>query len=112
MIRIKRIYERAEKRDGFRILVDRLRPRGVSKEKAALNLWLKDIAPSTTLRKWFGHDSKKWKMFQKKYKSEIMANKGILKELKGIAKKKNTITLLYAAKDEEHNEAVVLKNLF
>lgn len=112
MIKLKRIYEKPEKSDGYRILVDRLWPRGVSKEKAALDLWLKDIAPSNELRKWFGHDSKKWSAFQKKYRAEIMTNRDAFNRLREIVKKKRNITLLYAAKDEEHNEAVVIKNLF
>lgn len=111
MIKLKRIYEKAEKSDGYRILVDRLWPRGVSKEKAKLDLWLKDIAPSTELRQWFGHDPKKWPEFQKKYKAEIVANKEIFNQLKKIAKKEKQLTLLYAARDEEHNEAIVIKNL-
>ncbi len=112
MIKLKQIYEKPEKSDSYRILVDRLWPRGVSKEKAALNLWLKDIAPSSELRKWFGHDPKKWPDFQKKYKAKIAANKEVFDELKKIARERKNVTLLYAAKDEEHNEAVVIKNLF
>lgn len=111
MIKLKRIYEKVEKNDGFRILVDRLWPRGMSKENAKLDLWLKEIAPSTGLRKWFGHDSNKWAEFQKKYNSEIMANKEIFNQLKEITKKRKNITLLYAAKDDRHNEAIVIKNL-
>lgn len=107
-IKIKRVYEKPEKEDGFRILVDRLWPRGLTKEKADLDLWLKEIAPSTELRKWFGHEPEKWKEFKKKYRKELKENKeavSILKEhLKG------PLSLLYAAKDEEHNEALVLKN--
>ncbi len=110
MIYLKRIYEKPEKRDGYRILVDRLWPRGVSKEKAALNLWLKDVAPSNELRMWFGHDPKKWVEFKKRYKKELMVN-DVFDELKNIIKKTKNITLLYAAKDEEHNEAVILKEL-
>lgn len=112
MIKLKRIYEKPEKSDGYRILVDRLWPRGVSKASATLDLWLKDIAPSTELRQWFGHDSDKWSEFQKKYKVEIKTNKEIVAKLEKIIKMKKNITLLYAAKDEEHNEAVVIKNLF
>lgn len=111
MVKIKRIYDEPEEEDGYRIVVDRLWPRGVSKERAALNLWLKDIAPSDALRKWFGHDPKKWPAFQKKYQSEIMANEEIFNQLKEIVRKRKNVTLLYAAKDEEHNEAVVVKNL-
>jgi uncharacterized protein YeaO (DUF488 family) len=109
-IALKRIYEKPAPSDGVRILVDRLWPRGVSKEKAKLDLWLKDIAPTTELRKWFGHDPKKWVSFQKKYKTELKKNKGPVSELKKIVKDSKTITILYAAKDEEHNEALVIKD--
>ncbi len=111
MIKLKRIYIKPEKTDGFRILVDRLWPREISKENAALDLWLKDIAPSDALRKWFGHDPIKWMAFQRKYKSEVKTNKETFDTLKGIVKRENKVTLLYAARDKEHNEAVVLKNL-
>lgn len=110
-IAIKRIYEEPVPGDGARILVDRLWPRGVSKERAKLDLWLKDIAPSTELREWFGHDPKKWIGFQKKYKIELANNEEPVAELKKIARQNKTVTLLYAAKDEEHNEAVVINNL-
>ena len=112
MIKLKRIYEKPEESDDYRILVDRLWPLGVSKENAALNLWLKDIAPSSELRKWFGHDPKKWPDFQKKYKAEIAANKEVLDELKKIARERKNVSLLFVAKDEVHDEAVVIKNLF
>ena len=111
MIKLKRIYEKSEESDGYRVLVDRLWPRGVSKEKAALDLWFKDIAPSTELRKWFAHDPEKWAEFQKRYKAEITANKEVFNELKKIIKQKKNVTILYGAKDEEHNEAVVIKEL-
>lgn len=110
-IAIKRIYEEPVPGDGARILVDRLWPRGVSKERAKLDLWLKDIAPSTELREWFGHDPKKWIGFQKKYKIELANNEEPVAELKKIIRQNKTVTLLYAAKDEEHNEAVVINNL-
>ncbi len=108
-LKVKRIYEPSEKEDGFRILVDRLWPRGVTKEKAALDLWLKDIAPSTELRKWFAHDPAKWKEFQKKYKKELQANPEAVSELKQHLRSGN-VTLLFAAKDEAHNEAVIIKD--
>jgi len=111
-IQIKRVYEKPSKTDGYRVLVDRLWPRGISKEKAHLDLWLKEIAPSTELRKWFGHDPEKWKTFQKRYKAEIAVNKLSFEELKEIIKKNDTVTLLYAARDEKHNEAVVIRDLF
>lgn len=110
-IKIKRVYEKPGEEDGFRILVDRLWPRGLTKEKAALDLWLKDIAPSTELRKWFNHDPDKWKEFKKKYLNELKDNKEAVSLLKDHLKKK-TVTLLYAAKDSDHNEALVLSNLF
>jgi uncharacterized protein YeaO (DUF488 family) len=108
-IQLKRIYEAGSKDDGYRILVDRLWPRGFTKEKAALDLWLKEIAPSNELRKWFGHDPDKWKEFQKKYRQELKQNKEAVDILNDYIQK-GKVTLLYAAKDEEHNEAQVIKN--
>lgn len=109
-VKLKRVYDDPAKSDGVRILVDRLWPRGVSKEKAAVDLWLKDIAPSTELRKWFAHDPEKWPDFQKRYCRELDANEEALDVLKSHASTGN-ITLLFAARDTEHNEAVVLKKL-
>ena len=106
-LQLKRIYEPPAKQDGYRILVDRLWPRGLTKQKAAIDLWLKEIAPSTELRKWFGHDPGKWKEFQQKYLKELKENKEAVAVLKDHLKKE-TVTLLYAAKDEEHNEARVI----
>ena len=110
MIKIKRAYQKPEEEDGFRILVDRLWPRGISKEKAKLDLWLKDVAPSTELRKWFGHDVRKWPEFQDKYREELKNNKTILSMIKKLEKENDTITIVYGAKDQEHNNAVVLKD--
>ncbi|HOF50357.1 MAG TPA: DUF488 domain-containing protein [Candidatus Colwellbacteria bacterium] len=110
MINLKRIYEPYSKDDGFRILVDRLWPRGVSKEKAKLNLWLKDIGPSNELRKWFNHEVEKWPEFKKRYKRELRDKKDLLEELKDIHREHKKITLLYAAKDEKHNEAIIIKD--
>lgn len=110
-IQIKRVYENPEKIDGFRILVDRLWPRGLSKVKAKVDLWLKDIAPSTVLRKWFGHDPKKWKDFQKKYRNELKDHKDTILLLKHLIKEKKNVTLLYAAHDEDYNNAVALKKI-
>lgn len=107
-LRIKRVYEKPTKQDGKRILVDRLWPRGLTKEKADIDLWLKEIAPSTELRKWFGHDPAKWKEFRKQYQKELNNNKEQVSLLREQLKK-GTVTLVYAAKDEEHNEALVLK---
>ena len=108
-ISIKRAYEPAEKSDGKRILIDRLWPRGLTKEKVAANLWIKNVAPSTELRKWFGHDPDKWVEFQERYKAELMKNPAF-SELKAAIGDGKT-TLVYAAKDEEHNDAVVLKDI-
>lgn len=109
-VNIKRVYEDREKSDGYRILVDRLWPRGVSKEKARLDVWLKEIAPTDELRKWFGHEVSKWSEFRKRYITEIKENKeGQVKLIESITGQKN-VTLLYGAKDEEHNQAVVLKS--
>jgi|SRR5579864_7001908 len=107
MIKIKRIYELPEKKDGFRILVDRLWPRGISKEKAHVDLWLKDIAPSDKLRKWFSHDPKKWIEFKSKYAKEL-ENNPLLQRIIHLEKENKVLTLLYSAKDCEHNNAVVL----
>ena len=109
-LRIKRVYLQPEKGDGTRILVDRLWPRGLTKEKASVDLWLKEIAPSTELRKWFGHDPAKWAEFQTRYLAELRVNGEPLARLKQEAAK-GTTTLLYGAKDEQHNEAVVLQKL-
>lgn len=111
MIKIKRIYNKPEKEDGYRILVDRLWPRGLSKNKARIDLWLKEIAPSDTLRKWFSHDPLKWKQFKEKYKIELKHKKELIDKIKQIEKEKRNITLLYSAKDEKHNNAVVLQKI-
>lgn len=107
-LKIKRVYEKPAKEDGRRILVDRLWPRGLTKEKAHIDLWLKEIAPSTALRKWFGHDPAKWDEFQKRYRLELKTNKERVSLLKE-EQQKGVVTLVYGAKDEEHNEALVLK---
>ena len=106
-MKIKRVYEKPEKEDGFRILVDRLWPRGLTKEKAGIDLWLKEIAPSTELRKWFGHDPEKWEEFKKRYLLELKENEEPMDRLRKQMKKEN-VTLVYAARDETHNEAIVL----
>ncbi len=110
-IRIKRVYEQPDPADGMRILVDRLWPRGMTKEKAGVDLWLKNIAPSTELRKWFGHEPAKWEEFKQRYRQELRENKEQVSLLKEQLKK-GPVTLLYGAKDEVHNEALVLKELF
>lgn len=108
MVLHKRIYEDAKKSDGYRILIDRLWPRGISKEKAKLNLWLKEIAPSHELRKWFNHDPEKWTEFQNRYRSELNGNKEAVKELKAIIREKGTVTLLLSSKEDRFNNAVAL----
>jgi uncharacterized protein YeaO (DUF488 family) len=108
-IKIKRAYEQPHKDDGLRILVDRLGPRGLTKEKASVDLWLKEIAPSTELRKWFAHDPDKWKSFRGRYETELSHNQDLIKVLKQKARE-GTITLIYGARDEKHNEALVLKH--
>jgi uncharacterized protein YeaO (DUF488 family) len=109
MIKIKRIYD-AEDEEGYRVLVDRLWPRGVSKEKANLDEWMKEVAPSDELRKWFNHEPSKWKSFKKKYMDELDDKQNLVQELLDNAKK-GDLLLLYAAKDEAHNNAVVLQEL-
>ncbi len=108
MIGLKRVYEKPSKTDGLRILVERLWPRGISKEKAAIDLWMKEIAPSTELRKWYGHDVEKWKEFQKRYSGELSKRKHLIDDIKARAAN-GKVTFIYAAHDEEHNSAVVLK---
>ena len=107
-ILLKRAYALSAPDDGFRILVDRLWPRGVAKASAHIDLWLKEIAPTTSLRKWFGHDPAKWAEFQTRYRDELDHNPELVKQIVEQAKK-GTVTLVYSAKDEEHNDAVVLK---
>ncbi|OUI94737.1 uroporphyrin-III methyltransferase [Acetobacter indonesiensis] len=104
---IRRIYDDAQPDDGARVLVDRLWPRGISKDRAALTLWLKDVAPSTALRHWFGHDPARWDEFQKRYRAELDANPDAVQQLLAFARR-GKLTLLYGARDTEHNEAVVL----
>ncbi|HJT20333.1 MAG TPA: DUF488 domain-containing protein [Nitrospira sp.] len=109
-LRLKRAYEPASPDDGMRILVDRLWPRGVSKEEAALDEWEKDIAPSAALRKWFGHDPERWPEFQRRYRAELHRHIETLDRLRALARKR-TVTLVYSAHDEEHNDAIVLKDV-
>jgi uncharacterized protein YeaO (DUF488 family) len=112
MIKLKRIYEKPEQADGKRVLIDRLWPRGLSKEKAHIDEWLKEIAPSDALRRWYGHKPEKWEEFRKRYRAEL--SKAPLKELVGKLRKeasRSTVTLLFAAKDSEHSNAAVLKEV-
>jgi uncharacterized protein YeaO (DUF488 family) len=106
-IRIKRIYEKPSREDGVRVLVDRVWPRGVSKDEAKLTIWHKEIAPSAALRKWFGHDPDRWDEFRRKYRAELDDNAEEVKRLRDTLGR-GTATLLYGAKDESHNQAVVL----
>lgn len=108
MIKIKRIYEKYSPDDGFRILIDRLWPRGVSKDDAHVDVWFREIAPTDHLRKWFSHDPKKWETFKKKYIKELKENKPSLDKIKDLKKEHKIITLIFSAKDEQHNNAVVL----
>jgi len=109
MIKVKRIYDLSLEQDGFRILVDRLWPRGLKKENAAIDLWLKEIAPSTELRKWFNHEPKKWQEFKNKYFDELSTNKA-LQVIVSAYDDNSTITLLYAAHDQQFNHALVLQS--
>ena len=108
MINLKRAYEKPSDDDGERILVERLWPRGLTKLQAKIDLWMKDVAPSTELRRWFGHDPKRWDTFRSRYQKELKNKDELIKLLKRKAKN-GRITLIYAARDEEHNGALVLK---
>jgi uncharacterized protein YeaO (DUF488 family) len=109
-IRLKRAYDVAERSDGLRILVDRLWPRGVAKADAAIDHWMKELAPSTELRKWFGHDPARWNEFRRRFVTELRAHSVQLDQLRRFAHKK-PITLIYSAHDELHNDAVVLRDV-
>ena len=108
MIKLKRVYEKATDDDGFRILVERLWPRGIAKDKAHIDLWLKEISPSPELRKWYSHDIAKWKEFQRRYREELKKNNSV-NSLKKILSEQINVTFVYAARDEMHNSALVLK---
>ena len=107
-IKLKRIYEPAAKHDGYRILIDRLWPRGLTKEKAHVDHWTKDIAPSSELRKWFDHMEDKWTGFSKAYKTELK-NSESMAEILDLIQSHNTVTLLYASRDEKHNHGIILQ---
>lgn len=107
---LKRAYEPAEANDGTRVLIDRLWPRGVSKDHAAIDLWLKELAPSTALRTWFGHDPARWAEFKRRYAEEVLQHPEPFAQLHALARK-GRVTLVYAARDEAHNDAVVLRGL-
>ena len=108
MIKLKRVYETPDAQDGTRVLVERLWPRGLNKQHAKVDEWLKEIAPSTELRKWFAHDPARWAEFQTRYKTELAEKSVLVAQLKQMARNA-TITLVFAAKDEQHNSALVLK---
>ena len=110
MIQLKRVYEQPSDKDGLRILVDRLWPRGLTKARAAVHLWLKDVAPSPELRKWFSHDPAKWKQFQVRYRKELREKADAVELLKSKCHGRK-VTLVYGARDDEHNEAIVLKRV-
>jgi uncharacterized protein YeaO (DUF488 family) len=109
-VRLKRAYEPPLESDGTRVLIDRLWPRGLTKDKVAIDRWLRDIAPSTELRRWFGHDPARWHEFEHRYLAELRRHTDLLDELADLARK-GTLTLVFGARDEEHNDAVVLRKL-
>jgi uncharacterized protein YeaO (DUF488 family) len=109
-IRLKRAYDAPAADDGVRVLVDRLWPRGVRKADAAIDLWMKDIAPSTELRRWFGHDPARWPEFRRRYEAELQGHADRLEELRGMARR-GPVTLVFGARDEVHNDAVMLREL-
>ena len=108
VIKVKRVYDPSDAGDGYRILVDRLWPRGLTKSEARADLWLKDIAPSMELRKWFAHDAKKWSEFRKRYRAELSGKKALLDQVRAHAKK-GVVTLLFGTTEERFNNAIVLK---
>lgn len=107
-LRIKRVYDPPSRTDGWRVLVDRLWPRGISKERARLDAWAKEVAPSAALRAWFGHDPQKWQLFRKKYRAELEKNPAV-DEMKKMIRAHATVTLVYGARDATHNQAVVAR---
>jgi uncharacterized protein YeaO (DUF488 family) len=109
-IRLKRAYEPATSGDGPRVLVDRVWPRGVSRERLKIDAWLRDLGPSTALRTWFGHDPRKWGEFRARYRAELARKQALLTELAGYARG-GQLTLVYGARDTEHNQAIVLKEM-
>lgn len=110
MLQLKRAYEPPAPTDGYRVLVDRLWPRGVRKEEAAIDEWMKEIAPSTALRQWFAHDPAKWPEFQRRFKEELRERDDMLRRLTSMASR-GRVTLVFGARDEEHNDAVVLASV-
>ena len=109
-LRVKRVYDAPSSDDGVRVLVDRLWPRGLKRDNANIDLWLKEVAPSDGLRRWFGHDPGRWVEFEKRYRAELAKNAQNVAGLRDLLKGAKPLTLLYAAKDTEHNNAIVLRN--
>jgi uncharacterized protein YeaO (DUF488 family) len=110
VLKVKRIYEAPAPSDGCRVLVDRVWPRGVSKQRAAIALWLKEIAPSAGLRKWFGHEPERWPEFQKRYRRELRKKSDLATRIRQLEKEERVVTLLFSARDEERNQAVALRD--
>jgi uncharacterized protein YeaO (DUF488 family) len=110
MISLKRVYEPPSQEDGLRVLVDRLWPRALKREAAKIDVWLKDIAPGTALRQWFGHDPERWTEFERRYRRELAEHPEAVAALRALIKANKRVTLLFAAKDSDHNNAVALKN--
>lgn len=110
MISLKRVYEPPSQEDGLRVLVDRLWPRALKREAAKIDVWLKDIAPGTALRQWFGHDPERWTEFERRYRRELAERPEGVAALRALIKANKRVTLLFAAKDSDHNNAVALKN--
>jgi uncharacterized protein YeaO (DUF488 family) len=110
IFQLKRVYDPPSQDDGVRVLVDRLWPRGLKREAAEIDLWLKEVAPSGELRRWFGHEPSRWAEFQERYRAELAKNSESIATLRDLMKGRKTLTLLFAAKDEEHNNAVALRD--
>lgn len=109
MIRLKRVYESPSREDGYRVLVERLWPRGISKDSAGIDLWLKEAGASPELRRWFGHDPQRWEEFRRRYFGELRERTAVVKLLRELVGEKGTVTFVFAARDREHNNAVALK---
>ena len=107
-IKVKRVYDQPAPEDGYRVLVDRLWPRGLSKESAHVDLWMRDVAPTTELRKWYGHEVSKWLEFRQRYEKELAQHGELLDLVRDIEHHRKTVTILFGARDQEHNEATVL----
>ena len=110
MVRIKRVYDDPAPDDGIRVLVDRIWPRGISKERAQIDHWLKEVSPSTGLRKWFGHDPRRWDEFRQRYRNELAENPAPFEELVELVRN-GPVTLVYSARDEEHTQAIALREM-